>query len=112
MVGIKETTDCVVLAAEMGNAVGKALADDGKITFGDSVHLGAVAIKVPAAISGIAQVGAELADLDQQETTTLVETFKTKFDIEQDKAEAMVEDYLTWLATGFAIFKKHHVKNG
>lgn len=86
-----ETRDLVITIAEIGNGVGAALADDGKITWTDFPKFMTALTTIPALISGITKIDDELANATDIEINALVEDFKAKFDLPQDDAEAKVE---------------------
>lgn len=67
MLGIKETKELLVFGLDVGEGVFKSYADDGKITFGDATNFSDAVISVPAALKGVTDVPAELADLDEAE---------------------------------------------
>lgn len=98
-VGIKETKDVVVAVAKFGNAGGKAL-EDGKVSITDAVYIYEPLQAISAAVEGIGNVPAELADLDAAELKDLEATFAREFDLPQDGIEAVVEKAVS-VARGF-----------
>lgn len=108
--GIQETKDLLIALAGIGNAIGTALADDGKITLGDLPKLGPVVFKLPAAVGGIHKIGGELADLDAQERLELAEAFADELNLPQENAEALVEDLIALAVHTYETISKHFIK--
>jgi len=86
MYNIEETKDAIKAICGIGNAVSSSLADDGKITLGDYPKFIGPVISLPAAISGIAEVPEELADLTEQEKDELITLVRESLEV-GDKAE-------------------------
>jgi hypothetical protein len=106
-----EVLDVILLLAAIGNGVGKAT-EDGKITISDFVHLGPAALKLPAALTNIKDVDNQIGDATPEQVEAWKQAFISEFDIADDKAEAMVEDYLRIVADLAATIKKHHFADG
>lgn len=49
---------------------------------------------------------AQLKDADAGERDTLIATFSEKFDLSNDQAEWVIEDWIKWLEDGFTLFKR------
>ena len=81
MLGIKETKDVVRAGIKMG------------IAFSDGIGLDDIGVitVLPAALSGIADVPAELADLDAVEARELHQYVVDEFDIDDNDVEAVIE---------------------
>lgn len=88
--GIKETKEALLFFAALGNGMGKSAAD-GKFQLGDILHFIPAATKVPAAVGGVAEIPAEIADLTSDEVTELTTAFSKQFDLPWDTAEVLIE---------------------
>lgn len=91
MAGLKETKEVIIFTAKLGNAIGKSLAD-GKITFTDAANFIDPLMKLPAAFAGIENVPAELSDMNEADRQELIQVAKDEFDLDNDKAEILIED--------------------
>lgn len=49
---------------------------------------------------------AQLKDADAQEREQLIAAFSEKFDLANDQAEWLIEDWIFWLEEGFSLFKR------
>lgn len=49
---------------------------------------------------------AQLKDADAQEREQLIAAFSEKFDLTNDAAEWLIEDWIFWLEEGFTLFKR------
>ncbi len=96
MAGIKELKD--VLKAAI--SIGEALADG--IQLGDVAAL----LDLPAAIEGIKEVPAELADLDEAELEELNVFIQSEFDLPDDQVEEFVEDAITWALSTYKLYAR------
>lgn len=94
MAGIKELKD--VLKAAI--SIGEALADG--VQLGDIRAL----LDLPAAIEGIKEVPAELADLDEFELEELNVFIQSEFDLPDDEVEKFIEDALTWALSTYKLY--------
>mgnify|MGYP007046937907 CR=1 FL=1 len=90
VVGIKEFEEVVDFGLSIGKAIGTAL-EDGKFDFTDVFTILPAFMGANAAIQGISDVPAEIADLDDEEYKALVEKFKQGFDLENDDVEVKIE---------------------
>ena len=81
MLGIEETKDVVKAGIGMG------------IAFADGIGLDDIGVitLLPAALSGIADVPAELADLDAAEARELHQFVVDEFDLDDNDVEAAIE---------------------
>ena len=70
--GIQETKDLVVFLVTFANALDQAL-ENGWQWLSDLIGLIPAGIKLPAAVTGIEQVPAELDDLDEDERKELMD---------------------------------------
>ena len=96
LMGIVQLKDAVITVCKFTTAIVDSIADDGKITLGDFPKFINPVISLPAAISGIGEVPAELADLTEEEKTELVQLVKDELEL-GDNAEAVIEKALTIL---------------
>lgn len=106
MAGINELLDVIRFGVSLGNAMGNALQDK-KFNLADLVFFVDSITKMPAAISGIEQVPAQLKDLDEEEKKVILETISKEFDIPQDNVEPIVEDALK-IALAILVFLNKH----
>lgn len=111
MLGIQETKDVIIFGASLGNAIGESLENDGKITLGEYTNFIPALLKVPAALTGITDVKAELLDLDETEKVELIEFVKSEFDIADDAAEEFVESTVTVALEFFNYVNKYFLKS-
>jgi hypothetical protein len=93
MPGIEQTKDVVKFVVALGVGAAKSY-EDKKLSFMDLANFLGAVTAFPAAISGISEVPAELADMDATERQELVDYIKEEFDIPQDALEARVEEAL------------------
>lgn len=89
--GIKELTEVVDFLFDVAEAVQNAN-EDGKITIGDAPKFLRGLMKAPAAIGGANLIPQEIADLSEEELKQITDRIKERFDIEDDKFEAYVEN--------------------
>ena len=92
--GIQETKDVVYA----GLKIGEALSDGVDIT-----DVGALT-SLPAAISGISDVPAEIADLDEAEMEELKMFVQDNFDIPDDDVEKFVEKAISTVIQLYQLF--------
>jgi hypothetical protein len=89
--GIEETLEVLDAGIALGNAVGKSLADDGKITWTEYPNFLPVLMKAPKAINDISLVPKEMADLDDEEREEIKTFVQEKLDLSDDNLEEKVE---------------------
>ena len=106
--GIEETKDVVLFGVKFANAIIASFAD-GKITAGDIMNFINPMFKLPGAMSGLNRVPVELADLDQNELTELIELVMDELECESPKAKKIVEESIRAM---FAIFELVKVIKG
>jgi hypothetical protein len=94
MAGIKELKDVVYAGLKIGEALsdGIGIEDIGALT------------SLPAAIAGISDVPAEIADLDEAEAEELKQYVKDNFDIPDDKLEAFIEQAVETVVKIYALY--------
>jgi|GEM_PF-6680362 hypothetical protein len=89
--GIDGVVGVVKFAVSTAKAIKNSLADDGKITIADSLNFADPIMKLPAAISGISKIPAELKDtITDDEKAQIIEVIKDS-GVLPDKAEAIAE---------------------
>lgn len=88
--GIQETNDLLTFVGSFAST-SAAVLEDGKVSLFELALFFESATLVKPAIDGIKQVPAELADLTDEEKKVLVENFATRFDLPNDRAEALTE---------------------
>jgi len=106
---MEETTDLVMAAIALANGVGKAFADDGKITYTDSVYLMEFLAAMPAAATGAEKIPAEIAAMDATQRAELISKAKLRFDIPQKDVEGIVEDAISIAEDLACLFAKMKV---
>ncbi len=106
--GIEETKDVVLFGVKFANAIIASFAD-GKITAGDIMNFINPMFKLPGAMSGLNRVPVELADLDENELTELIELVMDELECESPKAKKIVEESIRAM---FAIFELVKVIKG
>ena len=88
--GIEETKDALIFLCEVGNAIRKSLEGDGKITMMDTVHFVGALMKLPAFITGITKIPAELADEITDAEKAILTKVINDANILDDKVEAVL----------------------
>lgn len=88
--GIDETKHLINFIISLGIAVERALAD-GKIRFDDMAHFMGAFMSAGEAFKDIKKMPAELKDLDNEELEHLQNYVRERFDLENDRIEALVE---------------------
>lgn len=102
--GIENVTKCVHLAVELGNVADKIGRTKGAGKYG---HLLLLMDEVTALGSvDFKQVMPEIKDLDAVEKATLLQSVKEKFDIVDDKLEAVIEEGLAILVDASALVQR------
>lgn len=89
-IGIKETNDVLSFVGSFASTAAAVL-EDGKVSFIELAQFFESATLVKPAIDGIKNVPAELADMTDDEKDFLVQNFAARFDLTNDRAEALVE---------------------
>lgn len=92
-VSIKETKELVGFALFTVKAVGTSMSD-GKIGFEDAWRMIELLQKAQPAFAGVAEVPAEIADLDSAEVDELKKYILSEFDIPNDQLESVIKDAL------------------
>jgi len=92
--GIEELKDVV----KSGLDIGQALSDG--VQIGDLTAL----LSLPAAITGISDVPAEIEDMDADEKVELFEFVQANFDIPNDRLEEVIEKAIIVVLDIYKIF--------
>ena len=109
MPGIKETKEALLFGISMAMAIDETTQDGFQWT--DVLSLIKPMVKLPAAIAGIQNVPAELADLDEAERTELVEAIK-ELEFASEFSEEIAEQALrVGVEIGNLILKIREAKN-
>ena len=109
MPGIKETKEALFFGISMAMAIDETTQDGFQWT--DVLSLIKPMVKLPAAIAGIQNVPAELADLDEAERTELVEAIK-ELEFASEFSEEIAEQALrVGVEIGNLILKIREAKN-
>lgn len=102
--GIEETTEAVLFAVLFANALNKTFAD-GKVTFMDLPYFFNVALKLPAAISGINKVPEELLDLTDEEYDTLVNLVMGNLELTTVQSQVVLQKSLSLIYAIYDLIK-------
>lgn len=105
MLGTKETQEMLDFVLGLGNALGKSLVD-GKVGIGDVHNFVAPLMTAGNAFNNAVGIPAELRDLSAVEKEALLARVKQKFDLPDDKLEAIVENSLEILGHIHALVLK------
>lgn len=89
-IGIQETNDLLTFIGAFAST-SAAVLQDGKVSFLELAGFFESATLVKPAIDGIKKVPAELADLTDEEKQFLVQNFADRFELDNDRAELLVE---------------------
>ena len=109
MAGIKETKEALLFGISMAMAIDETTQDGFQWT--DVLSLIKPMVKLPAAIAGIQDIPAELADLDEAERTELVEAIK-ELEFASEFSEEIAEQALrVGVEIGNLILKIREAKN-
>lgn len=100
---------CVIISAELITEIGKVL-EDKKVQFAEIIGLAPELIKIPKFVSNIQPALAELkAGVTPQQMQEINEAVSKKLDIQNDKAEIIIELCINWIiltsSTVFDIIK-------
>lgn len=90
---VQNTNEVLIFLARFSNAIVESL-EDGKVTITDITTIFKPLISAKDAFNDIDQVPLELGELDSEEATLLVQTFKDELDLEVDNLEEVVEEGL------------------
>lgn len=95
---MEQTTKALVTLVETGNAVINAISDDNKVDFKESMYITIKALGLINVFKNLGKIKEELKNRTPEEMCLLVETFKAKFDLQNDEAEEKVEQGIEVLA--------------
>lgn len=102
--GYQNLEKCVMLAVEIGNVGDRMGRTTGAARYG---HLLMLIDELQAlATTDFTQIKAEFKDLDGAERVELYEKIKVKFEIEDDKVEALVEEALGIIVDAASLVKR------
>ena len=90
MAGTEQLEKSLVVLAKVVKAVDGAL-EDGKITTAEWIGVAFKAVDLIGVIKNLKEAQEELFDLAEGEIEHLIEVFKKEFDLNDDKAEEIVE---------------------
>jgi hypothetical protein len=99
----KEITEAALFIASVANAIGDAM-KDGKVTIGDAMHLIPLLSELPSALD--VPDGLNLSQLSLDELEWIKASFNEKFDLPNDKIEALCEGSLDIVVKLYALVKK------
>lgn len=88
-IGIEETLDAVDFAISFANSVVLAY-EDGQLSISDFGYAMAPFMKIPAVISGINAIPAELANLSAEELNQIIEKVQSELEVDDVKAKKIV----------------------
>lgn len=89
-IGIEKITALVVLGAAIGMKAADAL-EDKKITLPEAFGFLPDLMAIPGIINDFPAIKQEIADLDPNERAEIAKVLQDKFDIANDKLEAVIE---------------------
>lgn len=95
---MEKTEKALVTFLETGNKIIGALADDGKIDFGEGMGIAMKGVGIVAVFKSLPEIKEELKTVTPEKVNNLVEVFKAKFDLPNDQAEQKVEQGIEVLA--------------
>lgn len=104
MAGTKELKELLLLLIKGINGLGLAL-QDGKISLGDATYFIAALRDLPAGLSGLGEIPAEIKDLDDDEKAELKQLIEQNLDIPQDQIEQYLEAALKLLISAADLLK-------
>lgn len=90
MAGTEQLEKSLVVLAKVVRAVDGAL-EDGKITTAEWIGVAFKSVDLIGVIKNLKEAQEELFDLAEGEIERLIEVFKKEFDLNDDKAEEIVE---------------------
>lgn len=102
-VGTKELKDLLDFALT-GVEAGVKMAVDGKLDMADLVQVWPVVQAAPAAFSGLAQIPAELKDMDTAEASELVAHVVSKLAVDDAKAVVIIDASFKMLLAGHGLY--------
>jgi hypothetical protein len=105
MKDVKELSEVIEFVAELASALGKA-AEDGKATLSDAIYLAPLVYKLPSALDGAGKIPEEAAKLDKEKMEALVQQFKDKLKLPQEKLEIAIEESLDIALRMYALVQK------
>lgn len=103
--GIEETKDVVAAGVALANSIIAAL-EDGKISLADIPVFFNPVLKLPAALSGIDKVPAELGDIDAEELNELKAIVKDQLSVSDEKAAEIIDASIAVLYDIYLLIKK------
>ena len=104
---MEQTEKALVTLLDTGNKVMAALADDGKVDFGEGVGIAMKGVGLINVFKNLGEIKTEINNSTPEKIALLVETFKVKFDLPNDEAELKVEQGIELLAQlAIMIFSK------
>lgn len=98
MVGIENVKNDLATLAKIAKVVENAL-EDGKISVAEGIGISFKAVDLIKVIKNLKTVKEELLDLDTTEAPELAAYFAEVFDLENDKAEEVVEQIVIFAIT-------------
>jgi hypothetical protein len=105
MPGIDQLKKGVDFVTTIAQSLDKALADK-KVSLQEGLGLLWDARPAIDLFKAREEFWTEAVDVDPEERDALVVYFEDKFDISNDEAEGIVEDYIYWLEDTFTLYKK------
>ena len=87
---IKDIEDVIIFGLLLTNAIDKAQ-EDGNIDWKDTLEFVKPISALPAALNGITEIPQQFEDMDEDERAHLINVIKLKADLEDEKAELIIE---------------------
>lgn len=105
MAKAKELKEALGFICALANSIGK-MAEKGKPTLSDMVHLAPLMYKIPSAVDGIDQVPQEMKELSEEDLKELVQMIKDDLELPQEKIEMALEASLDIALKLYALAQK------
>jgi len=108
-IGIDETLDAVDFAISFANAIVLAY-EDGTLSLTDFGYAMTPFMKIPAVLSGINAIPAELANLSEEELDTIITKVQEDLEVDNEKAKDIVIKSLSLAYSIYELVKVLQVK--
>ena len=97
MTGIEKIKDALKVVINVGEAVDKALLDDGNINLFEGIGIATKAVKMWGVAKDFELIYDEYIDLDDTEKAELVDFFCDELELENEQTELIIESAFTLL---------------
>lgn len=93
-IGTRELEELLEFVFDVTDSIKASIEDDGKVTLKDAPKFLKPLLNSGKAFGGIQQIPAEIADLDDEELEYLIGVIRKRFEIEDKKLEAYLENLM------------------